>query len=45
MKDVKLSVKVNESMNNQLKAEAIKRDVSVSQVIRDAIKLYFQEVE
>ena len=45
MKDVKLSVKVNETMSNQLKAEATKRDVSVSQVIRDAIKLYFQEVK
>lgn len=45
MKDVKLSVKVNETMSNQLKTEATKRDVSVSQVIREAIKLYFQEVK
>ena len=45
MKDVKLSVKVNETMSNQLKAEATKKDITVSQVIRDAIKLYFQKEE
>jgi hypothetical protein len=45
MKDVKLSVKVNETMSNQLKAEATKKDITVSQVIRDAIRLYFQKEE
>lgn len=45
MKDIKLSVKVDETMNNQLKAEATKKDITVSQVIRDAIKLYFQEAK
>lgn len=43
LKDVKLSIKVNEAMANKLKEEAIRKDSNVSQVIRDAINLYFQK--
>ena len=43
MKDIKISVKVNESMAEKLKTAAIKNDSNVSQVIRDAINLFFQK--
>lgn len=43
MKDIKLSVKVNKAMADKLVYEAGKNDSNVSQVIRDAINLYFKE--
>ena len=43
MKDVKLSVKVNKAMAEKLVYEADKNDSNVSQVIRDAVNLYFRQ--
>lgn len=45
MKDVILSFKADEEIKTLLKAEAQKKDMSVSAIIRKAIKAYFQEVE
>ena len=42
MKDVKTSIRMNESMLEQLKKIANEKDVPVSQLIREAIKLYIQ---
>ena len=44
MKDVRISLRLTEDMLNELKVLAANRDVPVSQIIRDAIKYYFQEV-
>lgn len=40
MKDVKTSIRMNEAMLEKLKEIANKKDVPVSQLIREAIKLY-----
>lgn len=45
MKDVKTSIRMNESMLEQLKKIANEKDVPVSQLIREAIKLYIQVEE
>lgn len=45
MKDVVLSFKVTETMRDQIKEIATKKDIPVSQLIREAIKLYIQEVK
>lgn len=46
MKDVVLSFKVTETMRDQIKEIATKKDIPVSQLIREAIKKYIiQEVE
>ena len=46
MKDVKTSIRMNEAMLEKLKEIANKKDVPVSQLIREAIKLYIiQEVQ
>ena len=45
MKDCKITFKTTESMRDQLKELAAKRDVAVSQIIREALKEYFQEVD
>ena len=42
MKDVKTSIRMNELMLEQLKKIASEKDVPVSQLIREAIKLYIQ---
>ena len=44
MKDVVISFKAEDDIRDRLKELAAKRDVSVSQIIREALKLYFQEV-
>lgn len=43
--DVRITFKTTEEMRDLLKKTADKKDVSVSHVIREAIKLYFQEAE
>ena len=45
MKDVVISFKAEEDIRDRLKELAAKRDVPVSQIIRDAIKQYFKEAE
>ena len=45
MKDVVLSFKVTETMRDQIKEIVIEKDIPVSQLIREAIKLYIQEVK
>lgn len=46
MKDVKTSIRMNEAMLEKLKEIAHKKDIPVSQLIREAIKLYIiQEVQ
>lgn len=40
MKDVVLSFKVTETMRDQIKEIAAQKDIPVSQLIREAIKLY-----
>jgi predicted transcriptional regulator len=43
MKDVKLSIKVNERMAERLKDIATRQDSNLSQIVRNAINLYFQK--
>lgn len=45
MKDIVMTFKVTETMRDQIKTLAAEKDIPVSQLIREAIKLYFQEVE
>lgn len=45
MKDVIVSFKTTEGMRDQLKEIAGNKDIPVSQIIREAIKKYIQEVE
>lgn len=45
MKDVKTSIRMNESMLEQLKKIANEKDIPVSQLIREAIKLYIIQEE
>jgi metal-responsive CopG/Arc/MetJ family transcriptional regulator len=43
MKDVRITFTTDEIMAEKLKSTAAKNDVSVSKIIREAVKLYFQE--
>jgi predicted DNA-binding protein len=43
MKDVKTSIRMNEAMLDKLKEIAQKKDIPVSQLIREAIKLYISQ--
>ena len=43
MKDVKTSIRMTEAMLEKLKQIAQKKDVPVSQLIREAIVAYIQE--
>lgn len=45
MKDVTMAFRINEAERDQVKALAAKRDVPMSQIIREAIKKYIQEEE
>ena len=45
MKDVKTSIRMAEAMLDKLKEIADKRDIPVSQLIREAITKYNQEAE
>lgn len=45
MKDVKTSIRMTEAMLEKLKEIARKKDVPVSQLIREAVTAYIQEVE
>lgn len=45
MKDIVITFKVNESLRDQMKEIASQKDIPVSQLIREAIKKYIQEVE
>ncbi len=43
MKDANITFKLSESEKEKIKALAAKKDVPMSQIIRDAIKKYIQE--
>lgn len=43
MKDIVITFKVDEEMKEQMKECAKKKDISVSQMIREAIRKYMQE--
>lgn len=43
MKTDKITIRISEAEKEQLKAIAAKRDVPMSQLIRDMIKNYIQE--
>jgi hypothetical protein len=43
MKDIRITFTTDEATRDKLKATAAKKDVSVSKIIREALKLYFQE--
>lgn len=45
MKDIRITFTTDEIMAEKLKTTATKKDVSVSKIIREAVKLYFQEEE
>lgn len=44
MKDTNITFKLSESEKAAIKAEAEKRDIPMSQLIREAIKEYIKEV-
>lgn len=43
MKDIVITFKVDEEMKEQMKECAKKKDIPVSQMIREAIRKYMQE--
>jgi Arc/MetJ-type ribon-helix-helix transcriptional regulator len=45
MKDIRLSFQLPESLRDQVREYARKKDMSVSAVIREALRLYFQMEE
>lgn len=45
MTDVIMSFKTSEEMRDQIKELAAKRDMSASQIIREALRKYIQEVD
>ena len=45
MKDEKITIRIAEDEKELLKKYSIKKDIPMSQIIREAIKLYIQEEE
>lgn len=45
MKDEKITIRISESEKEALKALAASKDIPMSQLIREAIKSYIQEVK
>ena len=43
IKDVKISIRINEEEKNRIIAEAVKKDIPVAQLIREAIREYLKE--
>lgn len=45
MKDSVITIRINDIDKEKLKAIAFKKDIPVSQIIREAVKNYLKEVE
>ena len=45
MKDIVITFKASESFRDQMKAYAAKKDIPVSQLIREAVRFYIQEAK
>lgn len=45
MKDEKITIRISEQEKTAIKAYAEKKDIPVSQIIREAIRNYIQEVK